>query len=549
MKELGKITPSAHRLPTRLLLTVALLGIFFCGAPVTVPAAAAQAPRVYPGAPGAEPDRRTLVLYDTSGEYGWLGESYAVMTGNLVSHSSSWVMRPVHRYQRGEGTGYTAIVYVGSTEGESLPAAFLGDTLASEEPVFWMSANIGQLVEKSGDFASRFGWQPGELDTTPVTDVAYRDTAFQRHPAAAAQGILRPEITAPALVEIPAQAVRPDGSRFPWAVRSRQLTYLGELPFSFTGPDDRYLAAADLLSRHADPDAPDRKQALIRIEDVGPNADPTQLREIADSLAARRVPFSVGVYPRYRDPRGVHNNGKPVDRTLADAPEVVDALRYMLARRGTLVMHGYTHQHGEDPNPYNGVSGEDYEFYRVELDERGEPRYPGPVPGDSRPWAAGRLRAAVQEFSAAGLPVPDLFEFPHYVGSALDYDVVHQEFSGRYDQGFYATGWCADGDCGSGVPDYKRTYSQAFPFLVRDIHGSPVIPESLDHVTVTAAPDEPRRLPRDILASARRVAVVRDGVASFFYHPYLGTTYLDQVVAGIQTLGFRFVGPAEVRQG
>jgi hypothetical protein len=35
--------------------------------------------------------------------------------------------------------------------------------------------------------------------------------------------------------------------------------------------------------------------------------------------------------------------------------------------------------------------------------------------------------------------------------------------------------------------------------------------------------NHPPRLPADIFASADRNLVVRDGMASFFYHPYLGT--------------------------
>ncbi|UMP06815.1 DUF2334 domain-containing protein [Amycolatopsis sp. EV170708-02-1] len=516
---------------------------------LTSPAASPATTRLYPAAPGADPGRRTLVLYDADGEYGWLGESYAVMAGNLLSHSGAWSLRPVQQHPRKDFQGYTAVVYVGTSEHRSLPGAFLDAVLTTRTPVLWMGANIGRLHDRSHDFSTRFGWRPAGIDTSAITRVDYRGESFDRDRAASSTGIVRSEITDPARVTTVGAAVRKDGSRFPWGVRSRHLTYLGEVPFSFTGPDDRYLAAADVLSRHANPSRPEDKRALVRIEDVGPDADPARLRAIADYLHARRVPFSVAVYPRYRDPRGRYNNGKPVDKTLADTPAVVDALRYMTARRGTLVMHGYTHQYGEDSNPYTGVSGEDYEFYRVRLDDHGGLRYEGPVAADSRAWAGQRLAAAAREFRRAGLPVPTIFEFPHYVGSAVDYAVVNERFHARYDQGFLAAGWCPDGACGSGKPDYSRTTSQRFPFLVRDIYGSVVIPESLDHVSPTAGPDESRRLPEDILATAKRIAAVRGGVASFFYHPYLGTSYLEQVVPGIQGLGFVFVDAADIQCG
>jgi uncharacterized protein YdaL len=485
------------------------------------------------------------VLYDTGGQYGWLGESYAVMAGNLVSHNSAWTMHPVREYRADEMSNYTSVIYIGSTYDEPLPNAFLDDVLKADTPVAWMYDNIWRLAARRPDFAARFGWRPSVIDTTEVTKVRYRGTDFDRDRAAIASGIVRADIDDAAKVHTLANAIRSDGSRFPWIVRSRHLTYFGEVPFTYTGPNDRYLAAADVLSRHADPTARDRKRALVRIEDVGPDADPARLRAIADYLGSRRVPFSIAVYPRYRDPRGVHNDGKPVDKTLADVPEVVRALRHMQLKGGTLVMHGYTHQYDSGRNPYSGVSAEDFEFYRASVDEQGRLNYLGPVDEDSTTWATNRLRAAERQFRAADLHVPRIFEFPHYAGSAVDYTAVSKRFEARYDEGLYAAGWCRDGDCGSGTPDYSRIYEQSFPFLVRDVYDSVVIPESLGYVDMGAGENRSRK-PADILDTARRVAVIRDGVASFFYHPYLGTSHLGEVVAGIQEMGFTFVSPAEL---
>src|SRR3954454_18275944 len=104
-----------------------------------------------------------------------------------------------------------------------------------------------------------------------------------------------------------------------------------------------------------------RHRGLVRIEDVGPDADPAELRAVADYLYAEKVPFSVAVYPRYRDPKGVQNGGKAQDYTLVQKPKVVAALKYMKQRGGTLLMHGYTHQFGSVANPYDGESANDFE--------------------------------------------------------------------------------------------------------------------------------------------------------------------------------------------
>ena len=37
----------------------------------------------------------------------------------------------------------------------------------------------------------------------------------------------------------------------------------------------------------------------------------------------------------------------------------------MIRRGGVLIAHGYTHQWDGGSNPYNGVTGDDLEFYRV----------------------------------------------------------------------------------------------------------------------------------------------------------------------------------------
>jgi hypothetical protein len=69
-------------------------------------------------------------------------------------------------------------------------------------------------------------------------------------------------------------------------------------------------------------------------------------------------------------------------------------------------------------------------------------------------------------------------------------------------------------------------------------------PENIGNIEPVAYNTHPVRLPADLVASAKRNLVVRDGVASFFYHPYLGTSYLKQSVEGIQGLGYTFVPAA-----
>ena len=95
---------------------------------------------------------------------------------------------------------------------------------------------------------------------------------------------------------------------------------------------------------------------------------------------------------------------------------------------------------------------------------------------------------------------------------------------------------------GCGVAGYAtKMMGQYFPYSVRDVYGSAVIPENIGNIEPEPFNNHPARLPADLIATAKANLVVRDGTASFFYHPYLGTDALKQTVEGIQGLGYTFV--------
>lgn len=508
-----------------------------------------QAVSQYAGAPGANPNQNTLVLYDSSGQWGWLGEAYGVMAGNLVTHGSKYTLHPAAGYVAGELGGYTGLIYVGSTYDEPLPTALLDDVLATTKPVLWMNDNIWQLTARASNFAGQYGFTPMFFDFSNALTVTYKGVALQRNALAVPTGLLQTAINDPAKAQVLATATNDVGGTINWATRGANLTYIGEIPFSYTGLNDRYLAAIDLIGKVSNPSMLSRKRALVRIEDVSADANPTRLRAIADYLYSKNVPFSVAVIPFYVDPNGVYNNGVPVQRHLYQSSGVVNALRYMQARGGTLLMHGYTHQYSNIANPYSGASADDFEFYRAHISPDNYVIYDAPVAEDSALWAQGRIASSQQEFAKAGFAVPNIFEPPHYAASAIDYQVFQPAFTARYDRGLYAVGWCPNGTCGSGIPDYTRIYGQFYPYLVRDIYGSVVIPEQLGNVELVEFNHNPPRSPADILHSANCNTVIQDSVQSFFFHPYLNISNLKQIVAGLQAMGYTFVPANTVKQG
>lgn len=476
----------------------------------------------------------TLVVYDDAAAYAWLGELYAAGIGTLVSHFGDWTAVPVSAYQRDAMRGYDAAIYIGSTFDQPLPAGFVEDVLAGDTPVVWIEDNIWELARRAPDFAERFGFLPDRFDDVGIHGVTYRGVRLARQ-VGAGQGIMTYRSLDTNVARVLAWAERDDGSRLPWAVRARHLTYVGENPLAYVTPGDRYLAFCDLLFDVLAPDTAERHRAVLRLEDVNPLSSPARLRDIADSLAKRGVPFSVAVIPVFTDPRGAQSGGRPVRVRLEDAPEVVAALRYMLAHGGSLVLHGYTHQYGAVTNPYSAVSGADFEFYRAHVDERDHVQLDGPVAEDSEAWATERIDNALAEVAKAGLPRPLMFEYPHYAGSPVDSRAIARKIDASFQREVFFAGTL------SGKEDTQHSLALLFPFVVKDIYGWRVVPENLGNYIPVAYNQQSTQTPDQIVAGARALSVVRDGVAGFFFHPIFETAILERIVDDISGAGYTFV--------
>ncbi|MFN2593318.1 MAG: DUF2334 domain-containing protein [Actinomycetota bacterium] len=513
-------------------------------AALTAPSAAFARTAKKPGPtpPPSTGGVKALILYDTSNSWGYLGELYATMTANLVGHFGTYSSEPVSKYTAGQMSGYTAAIYIGSTWDEPIPNSFLDDVAKGTTPVMWVSRNIWELTSRDSNFQSQYGWMWSGMDQSDVQSVQYKGTSLLRD-TNNEKGIMGYGSIDSSRVTTLAQAVRPDGTKFPWAVRSGNLTYIGEMPLSYIGTNDRYLIFTDLLFDLLAPTTPVQHRAMIRLEDVGPDSDPADLRADADYLYSQGVPFSFGVYPLYRDPNGVSNDGQDTTIHLKDARDVASAINYMISKGGTMIMHGYTHQYSNVANPYNGQSADDFEFFTAHVDDQNYVRLDGPVAEDSYNWALGRMQASAKEFQMAHLNTPTIFEFPHYAGSAVDYQAAASMFTTRYERSLYYNGVLS---AGTPATDTTHMVGQFFPYVVNDVYGSKVLPEDLGNFEPEWTNNNPPRSPQDMIDTARRDLAVRDGFASFFFHPYYDINALKQTVQGIKALGYTFVSPSSL---
>ena len=519
---------------------------------------------------GASGSATTLVLYDTTNTWGWLGELYAIGAGNLATHFGKVTAEPVKDYAAGQVNNYTATIYIGSTYNEPIPQSFLNDALSTTKPVIWIGDNIWQLTGSSGSaadtaFEAAYGWDPATsyFDTADtIASVSYKSQSFTRNTANTG-GILAPHLTTASHVSVLASAncattcneiAQTTGTSFPWAIHSGNLMYIGEVPLSYIATTDRYVAFADLLFDDLNPTAAPSHEALVRLEDISPESNATDLTAYASYLKSQGVPFSMAVIPDYLDPTGYYNNGVPVAETVAQSPAIVSALKTAVTDGGTIVEHGYTHQYSNIANPFSGVTGDDFEFYRAQCSTTATAPYnfvtpctdsdsvieEGPLPSDSQSWAAGRVKTGRALFKAAGLPTPTIWTTPHYAASAADYAGIDQTYTTRYEEELFFGGQLT----GAAI-NYSHVFGQFFPYEVHDLYGTTIVPENLGDYEPTAEYGNPPRLGQDIINEAHQNLAVTQGVASFFIHPDDDPlSVLEQIVTGIKALGYTFESPS-----
>jgi uncharacterized protein YdaL len=346
------------------------------------------------------------------------------------------------------------------------------------------------------------------------------------------------------------------GETAPYMVRSGNFWYVADLPFSYIGPRDRYLVICDALHDMLGVTTATNRRALVRLEDVGALVDPPTMRTLSDYLYNKKVPFSVATIPFYRDPLGAYNSGVPMEIHLAQATDLKKSLNYALQRGGTIVMHGYTHQYNSMPNKFNAVSGDDWEFWDA---THNTPTGDESVETTVGSWAGARLDKGLTELKNNGYTA-FAWEAPHYQSSATSIRAAAKRFKTTYQRVVYYTADKPNLTTASGDRDYA--VGQFFPYVINsDFYGQRVLPEGLGNIEYDISDIDPNSgqvyTAGDILTNARKMLLVRDGFASFFFHPFWlesdmqargiqGFGDFKKVVEGISGLGFTWVNPSQL---
>ncbi|CAJ0721529.1 MULTISPECIES: DUF2334 domain-containing protein [Ralstonia] len=516
-----------------------------------------------------------LVLYDAppNDQYTNLGKAYAIMLYNLLAHFNATItLLPVQNYTAGMTEQYTAIFYMGSYYNNPIPAAFLSDVTTTQKTVVWFKYNLWELAWNTAyPFTTRYGItfsslagmnaapsasapNPGFFDT-----ITYKNQTMTKYYAFnATTGAISadPDIgltavadatKATSLVTITNSVTK---ATAPYVIRSGNFWYFADMPFSYIGPRDRYLVVCDMLHDILGTNAPTLHRALVRLEDVNATTTVSSMQTLTDYMYGQKIPFSIATIPVYTDPNGVYNGGVAQTIHMVNATGLKQALNYARARGGHVLMHGYTHQYSNVPNVINAVSANDYEFWFATQNR--------PVNEDSTQWAAGRLSAGLLELQFNGY-FPFAWEAPHYQSSPLAIKAVPTYFKNTYQRVVYYT---SDNPqtLAATTPGHDFSVGQFFPYIIqKDYYGQRVIPENLGNVEYNICSIDPSSCltynVTDILTNANYALVVRDGFASFFFHPFwlepglVATGFPDfqQIITGITALGYTWADASTVQ--
>ena len=442
------------------------------------------------------------IVYDGAAgpkDYQSKGYIHALFIENLLGHFGlQGELIPVKDYEAGQLAGRRAAFFVGVTAGAELSPAFLKDVKAFNEPFCWLGQHLDQLVN-TPEGPRRYGFKYQQyVRNMGVNRVVYKGATLPKIDL----DLNVVEVTDKRAVEVVATALTKDGASYPYAFHRKRFWYFADSPFAYPDEGGYYLAFCDLLHDILEIQHAPSQQALVRIEDVSIDDDPVELRRVADLLGEEHIPFQIALIPIFRNP------AKEMDVRLSERRSIADAVRYMVSRGGTAIMHGATHQ-------YRGQSGDDYEFW----DDTGDRA----VAGDSADFVMKRLQLGLAECFKSGI-YPVAFETPHYAASKTDYLAMMRVFSLFYDRT---------------ISTPSLNSQQYFPYPVVDVWGRRVVPEDLGYL-----PEE-KPDPEVIIERARNLRVVRDGVASFYFHPFLKVNLLDRLVKGVEALGYQFVSIRE----
>lgn len=439
-----------------------------------------------------EPLKLVLVVYDNpnllSRDHSGLLNDFSVILSEQLGHFNTEVdVIMENEYKDGMLEGYQYIFYLSLREKYSVNRALLKDIANTTKTVIWYGEGIEELLNANQNIPLKFRDRSKTYHL-----VEYNEKVFNLGQNAGINLLLEPLSE-----EVVVYGKVSDGKRvYPLIANWKNYWFMSGLDTSGV----KYLIFSDVLHEIFGEYHSEYRKVYLRIEDVSPISSPKNLMEMADYLYSKKIPFIIALIPAYINPE------TGVEVSITDKPEVVEAVRYMVERGGTVVLHGYTHQH------YKEETGEGFEFWDAFEDR--------PLNVDYADYVGERVLKGIEICLENGL-YPLAFEPPHYAMAQDGYRELKKYFS-------TVIGQLQTTD--------RRFASAMLSYEVRDTKRfNRFLPESLGYVELDGSYGV-----ENILNNAGELLIVRDAVTGVFFHHFMDMEYLEQIVEGLKSMGYVF---------
>lgn len=522
--------------------------------------------------PAIDRETRVLILHDSAGPWGYIGKEHAMLLENLLGHFDVSIRtQPVSLYTAGQINNFDATFYLGTTYDEpsfypedsverSRYAHFLQDVINTSATVVWMNHNLWQLawnwpIDSGLDsFESRFGFKYNGLVDLKYNRVMYQGTELGKavvhfaNPGAVLDGCFeeasgqyacapelnKTKVTDNSRAKVRASAystIEAEAGYTPYIVQSGNFWFVGDLPFLHHSIRDRYLAFADLLFDMLAIE-PERTEptALIRLDNIHPASDPDKLSKTLNYLQAENIAYAVAVTPSFVNNRYADQNQDMGSGEISTLLEQHNRTGLM-----SVVAHGLSHQWEGGDNPKSGMTGDDYEFYRVTANHDLSHNWLSALVDDqtSAERTSERLNISKATLESFGL-TPFAWKAPYDMAGEADFLIAQELFPVYYGRVHYYSPQGPEG----------RFVGQMFPWLIqRDRYDYRVIAENLGSIRSDVDVGYAATGADNILQNARYLAVVRDHLASFSFDINEPLSELKRVVEGLREEDYQFRAP------
>lgn len=496
----------------------------------------------------------------------FFGRIHALYVQNLLGHFPRWhqIVSPIQFYNPGQLENCEANIYLGTYYKSQIPNAFFVDFVRTKRRVLWMGYQIWNLSQE--DLSRLFGVEFKGLshldhdgshpDRRPefFKYYHYKGEVFEKYGefdakdpnkfnAAFELTILERKIDQGPDSQVLGWAEHSGThERIPYLIVNKNHWYMAESPFSFATEADRYLIFTDLLFDILDeqPRYTWPRPAFVRFEDIHPNLPLWQLDAYTRVFDEAKLPFAISLIPIYADPLMVQVDDK-TERfvTIAQKKYFLEFLEHAKDHAASIIFHGITHQYRDKKNPFNGMTGDDFEFWDG-INSK-------PIPEDSVPYVLDRVEDGWELLKSVGI-TPSAWVTPHYQASPLDFVLFGQLFHWNIGRVTYFPNECNQkvrlpdelsldsiGTPGRSTrmdrlqslqvafPKELRPSGQLFPFEIwGDVYGQRLIPENLGNIQpfLNEQVHKTQQI-GEMIESAKRNRVLRDHWASLFIHPVL----------------------------